>query len=601
MPARTNRKKPTKSTAKPKPAVIRKPAKKAVSRPKAVKKAPATRATKKVAPKLTPKKPALAKKKAPIAVAAKRVSKPAPVPRKPKPRIAKVARVKTVKTATPPAPIAEVKPRYVWDEETDVIVVGFGGAGASAAIAAHDAGAKVLVLEKAPARLPGGNSGCCMGFVVSPTNAEDGFNYYKALSSGTVKDEELIRTFVAELMAVPSWATDLGIPLQVFAQERPGSFPTLPGSTVNQYRVPGGGVVAFARLLKQVSDREIKVMYETPAQRVIQNPLSGEVIGVIADVSGQSIRIKANKGVILSCGGYENNNEMTLNYNYPGLKFYPYGSPYNTGDGIKMASAVGAKLWHMYNLQLMSYTVKAAAEELGCAMPFGVADYGGNFIFVNKSGKRFTNETRRIGHYKGPLEAGFFDHDKAQFANTPFYVIFDEIFRQRGPVVPRQIFPDTKVGWGVVHDVFGEWSEDNQTEIDKGWIVPGYTLDDLAQKLGIRSAALASSVEKYNEYVSASEDQQFGRSPTTMQPISTPPFYAMELALSVINTQGGPVHNAKTEVLNTDEQPIARLYAAGELGSFFGHLYQGGNNFPEALAFGRIAGRNAAALDPWKD
>jgi hypothetical protein len=292
---------------------------------------------------------------------------------------------------------------------------------------------------------------------------------------------------------------------------------------------------------------------------------------------------------------------MTFNYNLPGLKYFPYGSPYNTGDGIKMASAVGAKLWHMFNLQVMSYTVKPAAEQTGCAIPFGVMGKGGNFIYVNKDGNRFTNETRRVGHSKGPLEASFFDHEQAQYANAPFYSIFDQTFRQQGPLVPRHFFPDTPVGWAAVHNIFEGWSEDNQKEIDKGWIVQADSLYELAQKLGISSSGLVATVDRYNEYVNSGQDPQWGRAASTMKPVATAPYYAMELALSVINTQGGPVRNAHAQVLNTDEQPIARLYAAGELGSFFGHLYQLGSNFPEALAFGRIAGRNAAALTSRND
>lgn len=86
-----------------------------------------------------------------------------------------------------------------------------------------------------------------------------------------------------------------------------------------------------------------------------------------------------------------------------------------------------------------------------------------------------------------------------------------------------------------------------------------------------------------------------------MAPLETPPYYAVELALTLVNTQGGPKHDKDCRVLDFSDRPIPRLYAAGEVGSFFGFLYQGGTNYPEAWAFGRIAGRKAAAQKPWSD
>jgi len=491
-------------------------------------------------------------------------------------------------------------PPKTWNMEADVVIVGYGGAGATAAMEAHDAKAKVLILEKAPANLPGGNTGCCAGYILPPSNAENGFKYYKALGSGTVTDEELIRTFVKALMGVPDWLKKLGVPVEVIAPGRPGAFPKLPGSNVDYVRVVGGGVVAFKVLLKEISKRKIKVMYSTPVKRLVQNPTNGEVLGVMAEGKEKLISIKAKRGVILACGGYENNMEMQSNYNFPGLKFYPWGTPYNSGDGILMSIAAGAKIWHLPSLELMSYTLKAAADQLGCSIPIGSFAKGGSFIFVNKYGKRFTNENKGLSHYKGPVETTFFDHGKAEYANIPFFMIFDETFRKQNPLVPKNYLPGQICGWAVVQKMVEEWSADNSKEIDKGWIKKANTLEDLAKTVGISAEGLAATISSYNEYENKGKDPEFDRGAKTLLPIKTPPYYAMELGLSVINTQGGPVHDAKSRVLNVDNKPIPRLYAAGELGSFFGHLYQGGNNFPEALAFGRIAGLNAAKEKSWK-
>jgi succinate dehydrogenase/fumarate reductase flavoprotein subunit len=95
------------------------------------------------------------------------------------------------------------------------------------------------------------------------------------------------------------------------------------------------------------------------------------------------------------------------------------------------------------------------------------------------------------------------------------------------------------------------------------------------------------------------KDSEFGRQERSLVAIDKPPYYGMELALTCINTQGGPKHNGKAQTLDKDDKPIPRLYTPGELGSFFGFLYPGGSNIPEAMAFGRIAGENAAAENPW--
>ena len=118
--------------------------------------------------------------------------------------------------------------------------------------------------------------------------------------------------------------------------------------------------------------------------------------------------------------------------------------------------------------------------------------------------------------------------------------------------------------------------------------------------MGADAPALEETVRDFNRACTEGRDPQFGRPGKSLAPLETPPFYAVELALTLINTQGGPKHNKDCQVLDFKDRPIPRLYAAGELGSFFGFLYQGGTNYPEAWAFGQIAGKKAAAERPWK-
>ena len=136
------------------------------------------------------------------------------------------------------------------------------------------------------------------------------------------------------------------------------------------------------------------------------------------------------------------------------------------------------------------------------------------------------------------------------------------------------------------------------TEIDRGWITAAPTLEQLGARIGLDPPSLVSTVGLYNAACADGTDREFGRPSDTLLPLANSPFYAIKLWPTLLNTQGGPRHNARAEVLNTRGQPISGLYCAGELGSLWNRIYPGGGNITEALACGRIAGRNAAAQAP---
>jgi succinate dehydrogenase/fumarate reductase flavoprotein subunit len=485
-----------------------------------------------------------------------------------------------------------------WDKDADVIVIGFGGAGAAAAIEAHDAGADVLILEKAPSHLPGGNTGCCAGYLLVPSSVSEGIDYYRGMAFGTVEDEEMIATMAKRIIEIPDWLKELNVPLEVDERRMVGTFSTLPGARVDQIRVNGGGAAAFAVLAENVKKRGIPVLYETQGKRLITDPSTGEVRGVMAQRENAPFYAKARKAVILTCGGYQNNPEMLRNFNYPGIRFYHSGTPFNTGDGILMATEAGAKLWHMASFEIMNFAIKKPSDQFGCSASLSYHPMSGSYIFVNKYGRRFTSESTKMGHYKGDIRAAKFDHFQAEYPNIPPYLIFDESFRKKGPLVPLQGLGAQTMTWLTVHKLY-QWSDDNLQEIDKGWIVQGSTIAEVAEKLGIEAKGLTETVDQYNTACEQGSDPEFKRDPKNMEPIRVGPFFGAELGLNVINTQGGPMRNARGQILGSNNEPIPRLYGAGELGSFFGHLYQGGSNFPEALAFGRLAGTNAAGERTW--
>jgi succinate dehydrogenase/fumarate reductase flavoprotein subunit len=492
-----------------------------------------------------------------------------------------------------------------WDDEADVVIVGFGGAGGNAAISAHDSGARVLIIEKMPSA--GGNSAVSGAALLVPDHVPDAIRYYRALASGTV-DEDLIRVFAEAMVGIPDLLKKLGIEFTV-KKARP-QFPSLPGSsTISkriQFKPPGSGEVKFKALLDLVEKRRIKVIFNTAAKALIQIPETKEVVGIKADSAGKDKYIKANRGVVLTCGGYEYSQEMLAYFNLPGLSefIFPWGSPGNTGDGVKMALGAGADLWHMCCLEWGPFCAKAPSKKFGFAVGAGLEEASaGSFIFVNKYGKRFMNERKSPVHRKGALEITRLDDERAEYPNLPSYMIFDETYRLKGPIVATQeffeLFFGGPVGYSMVHKVH-EWSQDNAVEIEKEWIIRADTLKDLALKIKADPQGLEETVRKFKKSASTGEDLEFGRSKASMKPIETPPLYAVEIALSLINTQGGPKHNKHCQVLDPYGSPIPRLYAAGELGSFFGFLYQGGNNFQEAWAFGRLAGKNAASETPLK-
>ncbi len=491
-----------------------------------------------------------------------------------------------------------------WDYETDVLIVGYGAAGANAAIAAHDAGARALVIEKLG--YPGGNSGVCAGAMVIPESLEEAIQYYRALSFGTA-DEEIVRSFAEEMVGIPRLLTNLGIEFKVRRTE-PAYFPSFLTSQVKRIQVSPTGAYGFCLLDEMVRGRKVAVLMDTAATALIQDPRTREVIGAKAKSKGKDVMLLARRGVILSCGGYEYNRGMLSDFHFPGATDYifPWGTPGNTGDGIKLASEAGAALWHMAPVEWGAFCAKKPSQKFGSAVGAGLgrAMAEGSFVFVNKYGKRFMPENTSLIHRKAPLEILFFDHERAEYRNLPAYMVFDEAYRRRGAVASTlkhfQEMWGGPVGYPAVHKIY-EWSHDNQAEVDEGWVLQADTLAELAKKMGADGPALEETVRNFNDACKEGRDREFGRAGKSLAPLESPPYYAVELALTLVNTQGGPKHDKDCRVLDFSDRPIRRLYAAGEVGSFFGFLYQGGTNYPEAWAFGRIAGRTAAAEKPWSE
>ncbi|MDE0719740.1 MAG: FAD-binding protein [Dehalococcoidia bacterium] len=483
-----------------------------------------------------------------------------------------------------------------WDKQVDVVVVGFGGAGAAAAITAQNFGATVLILEKAPKGEEGGNTRVAGQGYLNASPKEEAIDYFNALCGPFTVDPDVVRAWADEIGLNNDWLASIGGDPQEHQHPPEGiEFPQFPGSN-STHKFHEGPVVGYSNtwLLfeRAVNEREIEVLYESPAKELIQRNGTGEIVGVRAEQGGKSVYVRANKAVILTCGGFENNQEMIRNY-LPGLPYcYTTGSPHNEGDGITMAMEVGADLWHMNNYAGPSMGLKVPEYRTTfsmVALHFSKVLDGG-MIVVGPDANRFADEKRKTSHGKvyesgrwGPL-----------MTPCPMYMIFDHKMFTSGPLYDK----DPKAGWNTMVDRY-DWSDDNSAELDRGWIKKADTIAELAESIGVDASILESTVGKWNEDSVAGADTDFGRT-MMLKPLAEGPFFALELSPSMLNTQGGPRRNGKGQVMRPDGSPLPRLYSAGELGSIYSFLYQGTGNIGECLAFGRISGRNAAAEQPWE-
>jgi succinate dehydrogenase/fumarate reductase flavoprotein subunit len=479
-----------------------------------------------------------------------------------------------------------------WDMEYDVVVVGWGSAGTAAAVTAHEQGSKVLILEKMPDG--GGNSSVCGGNIIIPKGKE--FVEYLDTLSFKTTEREIIETFVEYALKTADWIRERGGDVQVFrplevaypAMIAGAGFPKVRGAeAVVKYNIKGTPEEGkpsqrlWKFLASLVSKRGIQVLTKTPAKDLIADA-QGAIIGLTAEKEGKTIHIKARKAVILTCGGYENDPRTKWDY-LPVKPARFLGTPGNTGDGIRMAQKVGADLWHMTRLSCL---IGFQAPEFEAA--FWVSFLSEGFLFVDKYGRRFVNEAG-IEIHEYYRELSHFDVEKVEFPRVPIWAVFDDQTRRRGPL--------SRGTGGYNRDLY-TWSLDNMAEIAKGWILQGKTVRDLAAKISVEPQVLEETLDRYNQCCQKGKDEDFGRSREDLRALA-PPFYAIRLWPALINTQGGPRRDKESRVLDPEGKPIPRLYAAGELGSIWGYLYQGACNIGESLVFGQIAGKNAAAEKPW--
>ncbi|MFV0552975.1 MAG: flavocytochrome c [Anaerorhabdus sp.] len=451
----------------------------------------------------------------------------------------------------------------------DVIVIGAGGAGLAAGVTANQAGASVIVIEKMPK--VGGNTILAGGALnavdegseTAIANKDSVELHYTQTYEGGDKqgDPELVRTLVTNAWDGVEWLQSLGM------EFKEGTFTVLGGMWPRAHKpVEPVGTGFFNAYQNYVDSNEnIDLYLETTAKEFIVE--DGKVVGVIAEgKTGNKITLYANKGVILTTGGFGKNVEMRQEYNTlwanldESIKSTNHAGA--TGDGITMAEAIGAELVQMGNIQLLPMGDPETGSLSG-NIEMGVE----NRIFVNDEGNRFVDEGAR----RDVMTNALFDQP-----NAHMWVILDS--------------HDYPTG-----DEVNNFNESINQLVADGRAFKGETLEELAEQIGVNPENLVKAVEGFNAHVADKSADEFGRT-LYQDPINQGPYYAGARVPTVHHTMGGVKINTDAQVINTAGEIIPGLYAAGEVvGGIHGANRLGGNALTDTVVFGRIAGSSAAA------
>ena len=479
-----------------------------------------------------------------------------------------------------------------WDAQYDVVVMGMGAAGMVAAKTAADNGAKVVIVEKCEEGKAGGNTKVCgQLFAYANRDKDAAKSYYTALAGGRDIEPEIIDAIsegvanMADILAdefgfnkdeYMDWTgvNVVGTNMGAMSPE----YPEMPGHEKMALWTTHAGAsdgYLYQGLKQNVTDRvdAIDVWYSSPAKSLIQDPVTKTVVGVTVERDGKEMNIRALNGVCICTGGFECNKEMVQHY-LNVINYAPRGGQFNTGDGIKMAQAVGADLWHMdcyeglFGLGSVTYPVE---EGIPCDMIATLAQNAvntGAAILVGTDGDRFVNESETVRH--GHLyENGIWENPT--FPEKVWYII-DET--QKGEIEAAGAMPEEQLAKLTAYD----------------------SIDALAEGIGVDKDRLTKTIKNYNSFANNGEDYKCGREAQYMRAFDGKKYYAMYMVSGLLNTQGGPKRSANAEVLDTQGNPIPHLYSAGECGGITVCMYQGGTNIAECITFGRIAGKNAAAV-----
>ena len=489
--------------------------------------------------------------------------------------------------------------------DTDVVVVGAGGAGMTAAITAAQAGRNVVVLESQA--MVGGNSVRATGGLnatKTPAQDENEFNEaagveatlaaaaadyadnetitalaetvaqqwadYQANPVGYfdsvelmeldtmigghgVNDPALVETLCSNSADAIAWLAEQGIDMPSVSSFGGASVKRIHRPLDDEGKVISVGSYMIPRLEDKCEEEGVEILLNTTATKILTDA-EGAAVGIEAtdNKTGGTVTVNA-KAVILATGGFGANLDMVVEYKPDLAGFMTTNAAGAQGQGIDMAVAIGAGTVDMDQIQIHP-TVEANTAAL---ITEGLR--GDGAILVNAEGNRFTDEvgTRDVV-------------SAAEIAQTGSY------------------------SWLIIDQAMADASSVIQGYINNGYTVTGETYEELAGAMGVDPAAFTATMEKWNAAVAAGVDEEFGRT-SFANPLDTAPYYAIKVTAGIHHTMGGLTINPQTQVLAGDGSVIAGLYAAGEVtGGVHGANRLGGNAVADFTVFGRIAGQQAA-------
>ena len=492
------------------------------------------------------------------------------------------------------------------EETVDVVVVGAGGAGMTAAITATDAGKKVIVVESQP--IAGGNSVRSTGGMNAAKTPYQDKNEFKEAAgvektlataaekfadnatitalAATVKSQwdayqanpqgyfdsvelmeldtmiggkgknnpELVKALAENSADAIEWLASIGAEVKNVGAFGGASVKRIHRPVNADGKVTAVGAYIVPILEKNLQDRNVQFLFDTTANEIIMK--DGKAVGIKGTgKDGHKVTINA-KSVVIATGGFGANAEMVEKYK-PELKgFATTNAEGAQGQGIDMATAVGAATVDMDQIQIHP-TVHI--EEDGNAHLITEGLRGDGAILVNAEGKRF----------------------------------YDEV-STRDKVSAAIIEQTDKSAWLVVDQAMVDKSAVIAGYIKSGYTVTGATYEELAKAMGVDEATFTSTMNTWNQAVEAKSDAEFGRT-SFANPLTTAPYYAIKITPAVHHTMGGIVINPKAEVLNEKGEAISGLYAARAVtGGVHGANRLGGNAVADFVVFGRISGQSAA-------
>lgn len=452
------------------------------------------------------------------------------------------------------------KPKKYKNTKCDIVVIGSGGAGLSAAVQAAQKGADVIVLEKMG--IVGGNSNySTAGLNASETGIQrklgiqdSNQQYFDDTMKGGhyLNDPDLVHTLVENSADAVDWLGSLGADLSDVGK--------MAGSTNPRTHRPKGGAAIGAHLVsvlkKQTMNPENVGVVEIRTRNKVTDVLTdddGAVCGVVVQAQSGTYQIKS-KAVIVASGGFGANQEMVVKYRPEYAGFNTTNHKGATGDAVDFLKKVDAQFIQMDQIQTHPTVV------VGSGIMITEAVRGNGAIMVNREGKRFASEMLP----RDAMSAAVL----AQTGKTAF-LVFDQGIRESLKAIE---------------------SYDQQ-----GLLTSGNTPEELAEKLGIPAEALAATIRTYNNYQKNGNDADFGRKGSEMpRSLEKGPYYAVEVAPAIHHTMGGVKINTNAEVLNNSGKVIPGLFAAGEVtGGVHGANRLGGTAVADIVIYGRIAANSA--------